>query len=378
MKIFAALLAAGALLPSPLAAMEIRSCHAQLRTAPLNDERGVQSLLVQAIAIVNDGKSAVRIAGLDFDLLAKGVLRDRRSLDVADVAKAVASAPQIAAMNRIFPSQFCNGALLRGAALANADLIAPGEAVVFLYQPFAWKGARDTLRLTAREEGKGETVRDFPIRAEASATPALFPIAGRSYVGAGASFQSHHRWASVEEFALDIAMLDGAATHKGDGLVLSDYRIYGAPVRAVADGVVARTKADVPDNVAMLKRTGETDAAYLDRLIEAQTTLLSQGIEAVQGNYVIVDHRNGEFSVYAHLKPESVRVKPGDSVGTGETIGTVGSSGNSTEPHLHFQMCDTADIATCRAIPTVFRGVRLPLELAPRSIQSGDIVETSE
>lgn len=379
MKIFTVLLAAAALLPSSAAALEIRSCHEQLRTAPLNDERGVQSALVQSIAIVNDGKVAVRITGVDFDLLEKDALRDRRTLDPADIAKAIATAPHITALDKMFPSQFCNGALFGNNSLATSDLIAPGEAVILLYQPFAWNGARDTVRLTARTEGGHSLVsRDFPIRSEAAATLAFFPIAGASYVGAGASFHSHHRWALVEEFALDIVMLDGASTHRGDGLSLTDYRIYGEPVRAIADGVIVATKTDVPDNIAMLKQKGESDAAYLDRLIAAQTVLLAQGIDAAQGNYVIIDHRNGEYSVYAHLKPGSIRVKVGDRVGARDSIAAVGSSGNSTEPHLHFQICETAEIGTCRAIPPAFHSVRLPLELSPRSIQSGDIIEAYE
>jgi murein DD-endopeptidase MepM/ murein hydrolase activator NlpD len=385
MRILAAWLAALAFAPAPAAALEIRSCHDQIRATPLNDERGIQSALVQTIAIINNGKSATRIASLDIDLLAEGVVRDRRHLGAEDISKAIAAAPQLSAMNQIFPSQFCNGTLLKGASLAKSTLIAPGEAVVILHQPFAWKGRRDALSAIAVEESSNAAtaaaaaaVREFPIVSDASATKLLFPIAGRSYVGAGASFQSHHRWASVEEFALDIAMLDGASTYSGSGLKLDDYRIFGAPVRAAANGTVVTVKDDEPDNVAMLKRAGESDAAYLDRLMSAQMTLLAKGIEAAQGNYVAMDHGNGEFSIYAHLKQGSIRVKRGDRVVAGTTLAKVGSSGNSTEPHLHFQMCDTAEIGACRAIPPAFRAIRIPLELAPRSVQSGDIVETLE
>ncbi len=54
------------------------------------------------------------------------------------------------------------------------------------------------------------------------------------------------------------------------------------------------------------------------------------------GNMVMVDHGNGFQSLYAHLTAGLVRC--GQSVGRGQTIGTGGSTGNSTGPHLHFEI----------------------------------------
>ena len=53
------------------------------------------------------------------------------------------------------------------------------------------------------------------------------------------------------------------------------------------------------------------------------------------GNVVIVKHRNNHETLYAHLSKINVRV--GQSIGQGETIGLVGSTGWSTGPHLHFE-----------------------------------------
>ena len=54
----------------------------------------------------------------------------------------------------------------------------------------------------------------------------------------------------------------------------------------------------------------------------------------VHGNTIIIDHGQGLTSIYMHL--HSIRVNEGDIVGKGDTIGTVGSTGISTGPHLHW------------------------------------------
>lgn len=54
------------------------------------------------------------------------------------------------------------------------------------------------------------------------------------------------------------------------------------------------------------------------------------------GNYIIITHPNGTETVYAHLL--SVGVSVGQSVNQGQQIGQLGSSGNSTGPHTHFEI----------------------------------------
>ncbi len=57
---------------------------------------------------------------------------------------------------------------------------------------------------------------------------------------------------------------------------------------------------------------------------------------ADQANIVRILHDDGSFAVYAHLSWESIRVRPGQRVATGEYIAAAGSTGYSSGPHLHF------------------------------------------
>ena len=84
--------------------------------------------------------------------------------------------------------------------------------------------------------------------------------------------------------------------------------VYGTPVAAAADGVVALAGA-------------ETDG---------------QGHLVGYGNYVVIAHGGGVVTLYGHLERELVQ--PGQVVRAGTPIGLEGTSGNSTGPHVHFEL----------------------------------------
>ncbi|MCQ2515066.1 MAG: peptidoglycan DD-metalloendopeptidase family protein [Ruminococcus sp.] len=80
--------------------------------------------------------------------------------------------------------------------------------------------------------------------------------------------------------------------------------------------------------------SGVVIAAY-DGCIHNWSKTGSCGCGGGYGNYVMIDHGNGKMTVYGHFT--SVAVSAGQSVSKGQTIGYVGSTGNSTGPHLHFE-----------------------------------------
>lgn len=77
-----------------------------------------------------------------------------------------------------------------------------------------------------------------------------------------------------------------------------------------------------------------TPVTAADRGVVLRAGWNSQGY----GRFVIVDHKIDYVTLYAHL--DRVLVEEGQIVGKGQAIGTVGSTGNSTGPHLHFEIRD--------------------------------------
>jgi murein DD-endopeptidase MepM/ murein hydrolase activator NlpD len=79
-----------------------------------------------------------------------------------------------------------------------------------------------------------------------------------------------------------------------------------------------------------------------------------QHVAGLLGNHVILDC-GGVHAGLAHFTTGSVAVGLGQRVRAGDQLGRVGHTGNSTAPHLHFQLMDGPDPLTAGGVPCAFR-----------------------
>lgn len=129
-----------------------------------------------------------------------------------------------------------------------------------------------------------------------------------------------------------------------------DFPGFGAPVLAAANGIVTRTHGWERDHWS---RTSPVALIYL---IGEMALREMSGPSRILGNHVIVDVGDGVYAVYAHLQRGSIRVAKGDEVVTGRQIAACGNSGNSTEPHVHFQLQDHPSVLLAAGVPFRFGG----------------------
>jgi murein DD-endopeptidase MepM/ murein hydrolase activator NlpD len=123
---------------------------------------------------------------------------------------------------------------------------------------------------------------------------------------------------------------------------------WGAPVHAVFEGEVVRAVDGFPER----DRVHPVREAAL--LVVNALTFTPARLPSIIGNHVVI--RNGDlFAAFAHLAPGSITVRTGQAVQAGEVIGRIGHTGNSTTPHLHFQLMDAADPSVAMAVPCAFR-----------------------
>ena len=365
----------------PQKSVEIRFCPASaVRTYPMESRRDLQSLLLQNVAVINHGSAPFKIADIDIELLQANRVVESRKLDQEAVQRLADRGAKLqgAGILEQVAFQFCGTDLVGPSIKLAGAALARDQALLIVEQVFAFRGARDTLRVRVHGNFDGRTTEftdSIPIKSGFAQNKYTFPLRGVWYAGSGASFHTGHRWAVPEEFALDIAKIaEGGVTHKGDGTRFDDYYAYGADVLAAAAGRVTGIANDQPEDPSAMQRPNETQEAYFARLQKEQVERLAKGLTAIAGNYVMIDHGKNEYSLYAHLQPGSVRVHAGDQVKAGDVIGKLGSSGNSTEPHLHFHVCDKPDPLMCAGIPVTFSNITIQWADLPRPIQSGDVV----
>jgi hypothetical protein len=147
-------------------------------------------------------------------------------------------------------------------------------------------------------------------------------------------------WAA-ERFAIDYIQLKPDGTMStGDLTKVESYPYFGADIHAVADGPVVGALEGLPEQIPTKSPT-------------------DLKLEDYGGNHIVQDIGDGNYAFYAHLKTGSLKVKVGDQLSTGQVIASLGNTGNSDAPHLHFHVMSTPDPLRSDGLPFVIKSFRL-------------------
>lgn len=196
------------------------------------------------------------------------------------------------------------------------------------------------------------------------------PVKERTLIWDGHDFYSHHRRfdyfhpmlqhfgfkTNFQRYGYDFVPVNGNGDmFQGSYEHNADWLGFGQSVYATASGVVADFFDGMPD----------------DRTFDEMEIATREMV--VFGNYVIIDHQNGEYSCFAHLKQGSISVKPGQEIQQGQAIGQIGASGSSLFPHLHYELRNGIGAKDVEGLPSYFYRFRRILGSKSIDIQSGQI-----
>ncbi len=158
----------------------------------------------------------------------------------------------------------------------------------------------------------------------------------------GVTKETSHSWEILpQRFAYDFLIVDEEGeSYRGDKKNLGSYYCYGKDVLAPADGVVVSFKNNFPD--CRIMDDGQPDPDTPD----------------IGGNRIIIKHSSNEYSAICHLMPKSIIVRKGQTVKRGDVIAKCGNSGNTTEPHIHFQVQNTAHFYSSIGLPILFNNIQ--------------------
>ncbi|MEW1979605.1 M23 family metallopeptidase [Citricoccus sp. NPDC079358] len=136
-----------------------------------------------------------------------------------------------------------------------------------------------------------------------------------------------------------------------------DYPSYGAPVFAMASGTVVHVTDRVRDH-----RARDSWPTLIWMLTLEGFFRVLGGARSIMGNRVVIQHDDGTCAAYAHLRRGSAVARPGDRVHTGQQLGQVGNTGNTSEPHLHIQLMDRPRPESAAGLPMRWTGVDIDAE----------------
>ncbi|GHG33579.1 hypothetical protein GCM10018791_58400 [Streptomyces zaomyceticus] len=172
---------------------------------------------------------------------------------------------------------------------------------------------------------------------------------------------SHGTHQLGQTYAIDVTREDEAKPRPGFAWLWpvirrnEDFPAFDAPLLAVADATVVHAEDGQRDH---LSRNSLPALLFL-MMVESTVRGLA-GARRVTGNHLVLDLGDGTYAMYAHLKRGSLAVRAGDRVRAGQELARCGNSGNSTEPHVHFQLMDGPDLDTASGVPFSWRGIGVP------------------
>ena len=145
----------------------------------------------------------------------------------------------------------------------------------------------------------------------------------------------------------------------GKGAKNEDWYAWGQPLYASGDGTVVEAVDVEPDNI----RGGES----FFKPESVKTAPMH-----FYGNFMVIDHGNGEFSMLGHLQKGSLVVKVGDTVQRGQAVAKIGNSGSSHNPHVHYELRSGKGLRV-DGLPAVFRGYRRHLGSKVLAVDAGPV-----
>jgi hypothetical protein len=204
-----------------------------------------------------------------------------------------------------------------------------------------------------------------------------FPLRGEGWMAVNSPADrvpSHGTDVLGQRFAIDLLRVDGRRSprfHRAStlrtlvlGVPTRECYAWGEPVHSPVEGEV----------VAAIDGVGEPTRVHpvlnLFRALWTGLAFRPDDLPRVLGNHVVV-RSDDCFAAFVHLAPGSVEVSNGQTIRSGDLIGRIGHTGNSTSPHLHFQLMDGIDPMTARGVPLLFREYELRTDGQWRRVVQG-------
>lgn len=169
----------------------------------------------------------------------------------------------------------------------------------------------------------------------------IMPIKEEWFVfwGGTNQFINYHYVYDDQRYAYDLIMMKDGQSYKDSINRIENYYAFNKEIIAPTDGKIVKILDGIKDNAI-----GELNSSQ------------------PEGNCVIVEHKNNEYSMLAHLKQNSIVVNEGESIKRGQLIGLCGNSGNSSEPHLHFQVMGSLNYLSGKSIRIRFEDGFEPIQ----------------